>query len=148
MLPQDYKFHIVNKTGVQLDFSSNSANEKADLDFTKWKRDANNDITYDSETNLALSSDVANDGSDEFTAQDNSTDKYEGLFGRLTIETDNASADGYVQLYAEWTGDGGTTFPSDAADFDPEKDLVLLGSLEIVGDGAGYVRSMPFAFEL
>lgn len=152
MLPQDYKFHFINNTGVQLDFNGNSANETIDLDFLKWKRDADGAITYNSggETNQAYSAtDVADAGSAEFPGVDNATDLFDGVHGRLTVKTDNATADGLVELYVEWTSDGGTTFPSDAADFDASRDLgPPLAVLEIVGDGAGYARSKAFSFSL
>ena len=150
MLPQDYRFSFENRTGVQLDFNGNSANEKIDLDFKPWKRDSNGALVYASEVNLAYSAaDIADTAGAAFTDQDNATNLNDGVFGILTVLTDNASADGAVLLYVEWASDGtGTVFPSDLADFVRSEDAILLGALNIVGDGAGYTRAIIFAFSL
>lgn len=145
MLTDFFKFHFVNNTGVQLDFQNNSVNEKIDLDYKKWKFDSNGALSFDVVTNLAYTAtDVANGNSAEFAADDNSTDKNLGLHGVLTVQTDNPSADGTVDLYLDWSYDGGTTYASDAADFNPEEDLIWVASARIVGDGAGYVRAVNF----
>jgi hypothetical protein len=145
MLAQDYKFHFVNRLGVDMDLSSNSANEKIDLDLQTYELGADGALSYNSEVNLAYSAaDVSYNGSAECTGQDNSATLAYGLHGRLTVETDDPSADGTVDLYIEFTTDGGTTFPSDAADWDAEEDGIFVCSVKLVGDGAGYVRSTPF----
>lgn len=142
MLAQDYKFHFVNNSGVQLDFNGNSANEKIDLDLLAWKLDSNGAKVDGSEVNLAYSAaDIADGGSAEFTGQDNSTNLQLGLHGRFTVQTDNASAAGPVDLYLEYTTDGGTTFPSDAANFDPEQDLILVASVTL---GGAQTRAVNF----
>jgi hypothetical protein len=145
MLAQDYKFHFVNNLGVDMDLSSNSANEILTLDLQTWEIGASGLLAYNSEVNLSYSAtDIANGVSAEFTGQDNSATLAYGLHGVLTFQTDDATASGTVDLYVEFTTDGGTTFPSDAADFVCEEDLIFVCALNIVGDGAGYVRATGF----
>jgi hypothetical protein len=145
MLAQDYKFHFVNNLGVDMDLSTNSSAEKIDLDLMAWKRNSSGALVYGSEVNLAYSAaDIADGGSAEFTGQDNSSNLQEGVHGIVRVETDDATASGTVDIFVEWTTDGGTTFPSDAADFDCEQDAEHVCSVPIVGDGAGYVRSRSF----
>lgn len=145
MLAREFKFHFVNNLGVDMDLSSNSANEKIEVNFKKWKF-TSGALVYNTEDALTFSaSDVADGVSAEFTADDNSSDLHLGLHGEMNVLTDDASASGTVDLYVEFSTDGGTTYPSDAADFVPEEDLIPVVSLNIVGDGAGYKRSINFA---
>lgn len=148
MLPLDYKFHVVNNLGVDMDLSTNSANEIFELTLRKWKITSSGVLDYQTETVLTYSAaDVATGTSFELTGQDNSTDLRFGVHGVIKFQTDDATADGTVDLYVEHSTDGGTEFPSDAADFDPEVDLDHVCSLRIVGDGAGYVRARNFSYE-
>lgn len=145
MLGKNYKFHIVNNLGSDMDLSSNSSNEIIQLNFTPWKFDSSGALVYGSEIAKTFSaSDVADGVSFEFSETDNGTDLNLGLVGEFNYLTDDASADGTVDLYIEDSTDGGTTYPSDAADFDPEQDLQPVASLEMTGDGAGYKRSKNF----
>ncbi len=145
MLPEYFKFHFVNNLGVDMDLSSNAANEKIDLDYKKWKFDSNGAVERDTATALSYSAtDVADGGSAEFAADDNSTDKHIGLHGVLTVQTDDVGADGTVSLYLDWSADGGTTYASDGADFIAEQDLIFVATVNIAGDGAGYIRSINF----
>ena len=145
MLGQHFKLHFVNNLGFDMDLSSNSANEKIEVNYKKWLITTSGALEYDSETALTYTAaDVADGGSAELTADDNSTDLDWGAHGEINVLTDDASADGTVDLYVEWSTDGGTTYPSDAADFDPVADLLLVATLNIAGDGACYKRSTNF----
>jgi len=146
MLAQHFRFHIVNNIGVDMDLSSNSANEIFQLNFRKWKITTGGALEYDGEGTLtSTAADVANGASFELTADNNSTDLHWGLHGEYSFQTDDATADGTVDLYVEWSTDGGTEYPSDAADFNAEEDLQFVASLRIDGDGAGYKRSTNFS---
>ena len=141
MLARNYKFHIVNNSGVQLDFSTNSAAEKSRISLRRWKFASDSSLSYESaEVTQDASADVANGASFEFAALDNSTDKYLGLHGRFRVETDNVSASGTVDLYVELTTDGGTDYPSDEGGFDPEVDLIQVASVTISGAQAREVN--------
>ena len=142
-LPRNYKFHFVNNLGVDMDLSSNSANETITLTLRHLKYDSSGALEYaGSETSLTYSAaDVADGGSAEFTAQANNTDLFVAADCEVQVVTDDATAAGYVDIYWEWATDGGTTFPSDAAQFDPEQDLQPLASVRIDGADA---RTVPF----
>lgn len=146
-LPQFFKLHFENNLGLDMDLSSNSANEIFQVNYKKHKFAATGALVYDGETVLTFTaSDVADGVSAELTADDNSADLHLGLHGEMNFETDDAAAAGTVDLYIEWSTDGGTTYPSDAADFIVSEDALHLAALTIVGDGAGYKRSINFEF--
>ncbi|TDI82537.1 MAG: hypothetical protein E2O80_02015 [Betaproteobacteria bacterium] len=145
MLGKFYKFHVKNNLSFDMDLSSNSANEIINLSWTPWKIKTFGAIVYGTEiTKAYTAADIADDASFEFSQTDNSTDLNIGALGMLTYETDDASALGNIALYYEISTDGGTTYPSDAADFIASEDLLLVIRLQIAGDGAGYKRSTPF----
>ena len=145
MLATHFKFHFVNNLGVDQDLSSNSPNEKIEVNYKKWRVNSGGVLEFDSETALTYTAaDIADGGSAEFTQDDNSADLDWGLHGEMNVLTDDAAASGRVDLYVEFSTDDGTTYPSDATDFDPEVDALLVTALQIVGDGAGYKRSTNF----
>lgn len=145
MLGQHFKFHIVNNLGLDMDLDSNSANEVIQINWLAWKLNSSGALTWDAEeTRTFTTSDIADGVSFEFAAKDNSSDLFVGLVGEMNYLTDDASAAGTVDLYVEYSTDGGTIYPSDAADFIAIEDLLHVAILNIAGDGAGYKRSINF----
>jgi len=144
MLPNvSLKFWLVNNTGVQLDFSANSANEKATLDIQLWKLGSDATRSTDDPADLTASSDVADGAAVELGTYDNSTGSYWGLWGNLTLETDNGSADGNVLLMVEHADSDGN-FPSAESDTVVEDDLTLITVLNLAG---AEVVEVPFSYE-
>lgn len=125
MLQRNFRFLIVNKTGATIQFSTDSANNTFTITGRGWKLDSEGGVTYGSEQTLMSSpgADLNNNASAEGTAVDNSSNLYFGYHCTATLTTDAATA-GTIDIYLEWSTDGGTTFPSDAPDFDPEVDLI------------------------
>lgn len=123
-LPETWRFLVYNKdTGVTLDFSSNSANESATVAFRQT--DGTGTANHDgSQTTHSASTDLAS-GSYEALTTVTGEDDIE-LQGYFEVITDNASASGDVILCVESSPDGGTTWPSDAANFDPEQDADIV----------------------
>jgi len=143
MLPEYYKFHVINNSGQQLDFSGNSANEKASATLRPWKFASDGSISYGGSevTVLTAASDLADGGNEEGSEQDNTSNKYIGVHGYFRVETDNASADGDVTLAIEWSTDGtGGTFPSDETDFDPDVHLIPVAVVNLGGAEAKAVN--------
>lgn len=135
MLPHYYKLHVLNNSGQTLDFSTNSANEKAKATIRRWKFDSTGAITWEGSegTLVTAATDLADGASEEGSNIDNSSDKYLGGEGYFRVETDNASAAGDVSLMLEASTDGGTTFPSDEADYDPDVHLVHVATITLGG---------------
>lgn len=114
-LPSNFRFIIFNNTGQQLDFDSNSDNEKAYVTTTTYQRWGNKYNTVQAKNNLAT-------GQYE-VLDDISVEALSSSFGVFHIETDNASVNGDIILGIEHSPDGGETWPSDATDF--SLDLVI-----------------------
>lgn len=135
MLPRDYRLRILNKSGVTLDFSSNSANEKCSATCRGWKFDSNGAMSIESSERaiFTAAANVTDNGGEEGSSQDNSTDLYLGLNGTFRIQTDNGSASGDVILFLESSTDGGTTYPSDEANFDVEQHCQPLATINVSG---------------
>jgi len=134
MLPAgSYRYLVYNKSGVQLDFSGNSANEKAWVEFKRkiihpsygiWDPEDDDPTTHNAATDLA-------DGSVEALTTISSEDQ---VFadGQFHVETDNASADGNVYLGIECSPDGGT-WPSASTDWNPDTDMQQVASITLGG---------------
>ena len=119
MLQRDYKFHIVNNTGATIEFSTDGANNSFTILASPWKAPAGV-LEYGSEqTWFADPTADLTDGAslEASSAVDNSSNLWMGAHCIATLVTD-AATDGTLQIYYEYSTDGGTTFPSDAADFD------------------------------
>lgn len=137
-LPPSWRWIAYNRdTGVSLDFSSNSANETLTVTYKRHYIDGSTAGSIKanhegSEQSDALTgSDVANGGTATFGGN-NSEDRL-GMIGRFEVKTDNASASGNVDLLIEWSTDGGTTWPSDAADWDPDEDARKVATVSLGG---------------
>lgn len=133
MLGHFYKFHIVNNTGVTIEFNTDSANNTFTIMGRGWKFDSNGALVYSSELTLFAdpTADLTDGSSAESaTATDNSSNLYLGVECIATLLTDAATS-GTLDIYYEHSTDGGTVYPSDSADFDPEVDLIHVGSITV-----------------
>lgn len=132
-LAQAYRFIIYNRdTGVQLDFSGNSANESATVKFQGYSvNTSNGQLSYSSTVTQSASTDLANGSTETLSNNTGNTDI--GLSGTFFVETDNASASGNVDLLYEESPDNGTTWPSDASNFDPDTDAQLVATVSLSG---------------
>jgi len=148
MLPKFYRFRIENQMGAQIDFSSDGANNSFIINAEGWKFDSNGALVYSSELNVFLdpTADLADAAAVEGTSQDNGTNLFLGLNCYAIFTTDCASA-GRIDIYYEYSTDGGTTYPSDAADLVESEDLKFIRSIVHPGGGAGApdVKAVNFA---
>ena len=134
MLAATHRFIVHNnETSVTLDFSTNAANESATVTYKGKKPTSSAGISYGSEQSQSASTDIINGGTEALTTIDNTTDNWFGIDGVFEVVTDNASADGDVVLLHEISTDGGTTWPSAAADWDPDTDADVVAVLTLGG---------------
>ena len=145
MLPKFYKFHAVNNAGATIECSTDHPNNVIEVFVEEWKIDGDGAVEYAGETTaLDCGTDLADGSAFEGAAQDNSAELDVGLHGRLHVKTDATVADAKrVDLYVEWSTDGGTTYPSDSGDFVPEEDLVRVTGLTVDGSSV-FERSCNF----
>lgn len=132
MLPEDYRFILLNKTGELAEWSTDPTNEKAEVRFTPWKY-SSGALLYGSEISSGQdgSADTADGAWQLLTAIDNGTNLFLGGHGELYCKTDKA-VNGYLYLYMEHSTDGGTTWPSAETDFDPEVNATLVAALKML----------------
>jgi hypothetical protein len=146
MLPQYFKLHVVNNTGVTIEFSTDGVNNTFTIDGLGWKI-VNGALVYDTEQEVFAdpSSDLADGSSLEASAAvNNSSDLFFGMDCLATLVTDAVCA-GTFEIYYEHSTDGGTTYPSDATDFDPEQDLTLVATMDM--NNGAETRSVNFSIE-
>ena len=145
MLPRDYRFRIQNQMGAQIDFSTDGPNNTFIITAIGWKFDSDGAVVYSSEfTPFAdPSANLADAGSANGADQDNSVDLYLGLDCYATFETDLVGGGGQLDIYYEYTTDGGITFPSDAADVVDSEDLIFRRS--IIHPGGGDIKAVNFS---
>ncbi len=132
MLPRAWRFIVYNTSGVQLDFSGNSANEKASAQFKrKYLSSGQSAADAGDPTTHSAATDLADGGTEALTSVTGETNlELDGIFH---VETDNASADGDVVLGIESSPDGGTTWPSAATDWDPDTDMAPVAVITLSG---------------
>ena len=139
MAPEYFKLHIVNNMGAQIDFNGDSANNVLNVELIPWKITTGGALSFGTklDRDLGSAADLA-DGSSAVisTAIDNSSNLDFGFHGWVRLESDCANA-GAISIYMEQSVDGGTTYPSGAADWDAEQDGELLCVLEHPGGSAG-----------
>lgn len=145
MIPNFYKFHIVNNTGVTIEFSTDGANNTFTITAVPWKFDSDGALEYGSE--LTLFADPTADLSDasalEASAElDNTTNKFLGLLCHAALLT-NAVTVGSLDIYWEWSTDGATgTYPSDSNDIIVAEDLAFIKT--IISASTSEDRSINF----
>ena len=133
MLPQFYKFVLVNNSGQTVTFN---ANGRLKLKLTAWFiTPATGKIHYDqlSDDDFAfVAADSMADGAEETTTEiDNTTNLYLGLQAQLEVTHDEgAAADGTFDLYIAG-GDATGELPTDATGYGSAEaaKLRFLGSL-------------------
>lgn len=131
MLPQTWSWILWNQCGVSIDYDNG---DTATVFYQPWKRDRDtNLITFGSEVSQSINSLWGHTGTKILGDIDNSTNLWAGLHGTFEVVTDDAAADGPLMLLMQMSTDGGTTFPTDAANWDKERDVILVAALEIVG---------------
>ena len=131
-LPNFYKFHIVNNTGVTIEFSTDGANNTFVITAVPWKFNSSGALEYGSELTLFAdpTADLTDGSSLEAAAElDNTSNLFLGLYCRASLLTDAVTV-GVLDIFWEWSTDGSAgTYPSDEADFLAEEDLEWLANI-------------------
>lgn len=139
MLPQSYKFHVVNNLGIEI----TGATDAVTINTRGWKFNSSGSLLFGSEVAAFAQTGVLADTATEAgSAQDNSTDLNLGLHATASGTISAASPDGSLDFYVEFSTDGGSSFPSDAPGFDLEQDLIFVGSAMF--DGTPESHSINF----
>ncbi|MHC4395612.1 MAG: hypothetical protein ACYS1A_08145 [Planctomycetota bacterium] len=88
---------------------------------------------------------IADEGEEEGTVVDNTSNLYWGFKGYLEVTADLSSTDGVMYLYMEESDDN-SNWPSDQADFDIAQDLILLCAMNMSTDAVDEDRGKNFEF--
>ena len=154
MLPKYWRLVAKNKTGQTLTYNSGA---RVAVRYTQWKRDSQGALSEAAEASddfgFGAGDTIADDGWEKMDASgtgyvDNSTDKYEGVYGQLDVTTDHASTDGTVDLYVELSGNTGNWPTDDVADPDTgdEIETHLIGPIASVELSGAETESTNFSF--
>ena len=145
MLPKYYRFRIRWDADQTLTYNSGA---RVSVTFIKWKL-SSGVLTYSTEGSddfgFGSGDTIVDEGQEEATVIDNSSDLYWGLHGTLEVTADANNTDGYMYLYVESSTDN-TDWPSDQADFDIN-DLPLICALDMSTDAEDEDRAKNFVYE-
>jgi len=146
MLPEFYRFRVVNNTDQTLTYN-NAA--RIEVHITPWKMTDGAMVqgTLIEDTTAFLNADgtLAAAAQAEGGVNDNTTNLYIGFTGLFYCIADVTSTDGTMDLYMEWSYDN-TLWPSDLADFDVTTDCILIGKLTLSTDAEDEGRAIPIEY--
>lgn len=143
MLAKYWRLRVLNKTDQILTFNDGA---RINIRCSPWKIAAgavDYGTTITDDMGFIAAGTIATDGESEGDIQNNTSNKYWGINGFFEVIADLSSTDGTVYLYLE-ESDNGTTWPSDAADFDIEKHMTIIAALELSTDAADEAASTNF----
>ncbi|MHA2162514.1 MAG: hypothetical protein ACXABF_08835 [Candidatus Thorarchaeota archaeon] len=129
---------------MTIEFSTDSANNTFTIKAEGWKFTSGGAVSYNGSADTWMSSPTSDltDGSAAVSsAVVNTTDLFIGAHCNAALTTD-AAVSGTLDIFVEYSVDGGTTWPSDAADFDEEQDLDFVTSIRVGTTSED--RSVPF----
>lgn len=146
MLPEFWRLRVRNETDQT--FTYNNA-ARIEVHVTPWKMTsgamAQDTIISDTTAFLDADGTLAADAETEGASHDNTTNLYCGFTGTFYCKADANSTDGTMDLYIEYSTDN-SRWPSDGADFDITKHMILLGKLEFSTDAEDEDASMNIMF--
>ena len=144
MLAKTSRYWIENKTGATIQFATDSVNNTFTIRAQGWKYGSTGAIEYSSSDAEWFPDPTADLAADAAVASanviDNGTDLFQGAHCVATLVTD-AITSGSLNIYVEHSTDGGTTWPSDAANFVVSADAKLV---TVLGSEGASTRSKPF----
>ena len=146
MLPEFYRFRILNSTDQTFTYNSGA---RIEVHVTPWKMTsgamAQGALIEDTTSLLNAGETLAADAETEGSVIDNTSNLYIGFTGLFYCIADVTSTDGTMDLYMEWSYDN-SLWPSDLADFDITTDCILLGKLTLSTDAEDEGRAIPIEF--
>ena len=146
MLPEFYRFRVVNTTDQTLTFNSGA---RVELHITPWKMAsgamAQGTIISDTTAFLTTDGSIAAAAQVEGAVHENTSLLHIGFTGIFYVKADVTSTDGTVDLYMECSTDN-SRWPSDLADFDVTKHCTLLARLGLSTDAEDEDAACPVEF--
>lgn len=146
MLPEFYRFRVVNNTDQTFTFA-NAA--RIELHITPWKMTsgamAQGTIISDTTDFLNTGETLTATSETEGASHDNTTLLHIGFTGTFYCLADVTSTDGTMDLYMEMSTDN-SRWPSDGADFDITKHMILIAKLEFSTDAVDEDASINVEF--
>lgn len=146
MLPKYYRLRVLNSTDQTLTYD-NAA--RVNVRMSPWKL-VSGAVSYGTTITDDLGFDagetIAAAGESEGDVQDNTSNLYWGINGFFEVIADVSSTDGTVYLYLEESDDN-TNWPSDGADFDIDKHMILIAALALTTTAVDQDASMNFVIE-
>jgi len=146
MLPKYYRLRVLNSTDQTLTYD-NAA--RINVRMSPWKL-VSGAVSYGTTITDDLGFDagetIAADGQSEGDVQDNTSNLYWGINGFFEVIADVSSTDGPVYLYLEESDDN-SNWPSDGADFDIEKHMILIAVLNMSTTAVDQDASTNFVIE-
>jgi len=146
MLPEFYRFRVVNNTDQTFTYNSGA---RIEVHITPWKMTDGAMVqgTLIEDTTALLNTDgtLAAAAQAEGGVHDNTSNLHIGFTGLFYCIADVTSTDGTMDLYMEWSYDN-TLWPSDLADFDVTKDCILFERLALSTDAEDEGRAIPIEY--
>lgn len=146
MLPEFYRFRVVNSTDQTFTYNNDA---RIEVHITPWKMTsgamAQGTIISDTTDFLNAGETLTANSETEGAAHDNTTNLFIGFTGTFYGKADATSTDGTLDLYMEMSTDN-SRWPSDMEDFDVDEDLILLAKLNFSTDAVDEQRATNIAF--
>ena len=143
MLAKYWRLRVLNSTDQTLTYNDGA---RINVRLSPWKL-VSGVLTYSTtivdDIGLVAAGALAADAESEGDVQDNTSNVYWGGNGFFEVVADLSSTDGTVYLYLEESDDN-TNWPSDGADFDIEKHMVLIAALDLSTTAVDQDASMNF----
>ncbi len=137
MLPEFYRFIVLNSTDQTLTYNSNA---RIEIHITPWKMSsgamAQGTVISDTTSFLDEGESVAAAATVIGTTIDNTSDLFIGFTGTFYALADQNSTDGTLDLYMEFATTNSENpsvlrWPSDMGDFEVAKHCILLATLQL-----------------
>ena len=146
MLPEFYRFRVVNSTDQTFTYDSGA---RIEVHVTPWKMTSGSmvqgTLIEDTASLLTTAGTLAAAAQAEGTVVDNTSNLNIGFTGLFYCIADVTSIDGTMDLYLEISYNN-TIWPSDLADFDITKHCTLLGKLELSTDAEDEGAAIPIEY--
>ena len=144
MLAKFWRLRFINETGQTMTYDGGA---RIAIRAMGWRMSSGN-LTYGNviteDMGFGAADTIADDGEEEATVVDNSSNLFWGVNGTFEITHDLDAAVGVCRLYLEESDNNGN-WPSDSDDF-VINDLTLISVLDINNSGVDKSRSKNFSF--
>ena len=146
MLAKYYRLRVLNSTDQTLTYDNDA---RINVRMSPWKLVSGalsygttivDDLGFDAGETIAANAESEGD------VQDNTSNLYWGINGFFEVIADADSTDGTIYLYLEESDDQ-TNWPSDGADFDITKHMILVAALNLSTLAVDQDASMNFVIE-